>query len=252
MNHSVAVGRGPMLTHSPQDYNHATDSEYQRLRDLAEQAYERKHKLSHESQVAYKSGQKAKAHELSEKSKQEVAKAEDYNLQAAEYVFRQNNADSASDEIDLHGLYVKEAQWILKKRIYATIQQGDPQIRVIVGKGLHSPHGIAKLKPAVEELCDEARLKNYIDPHNAGVLIIELKGSQVPQSWNAPDPGLSVSKPQQAHTMGYQPPQGPQYQQQQQPHMAPPQQQQQQQQGGDGNLLVQMLSLLCVCISKSL
>lgn len=250
MGHPVAVERGPLLTHSPHDYNHATDSEYHRLRDLAEKAYGRKQKLSHESQAAYQSGQKAKAHELSEKSKQEVAKAEDYNLQAAEYVFRQNNADSASDEIDLHGLYVREAQWILKKRIYAMIQQGEPQIRVIVGKGLHSPHGIAKLKPAVEELCDEAGLKNYIDPHNAGVLRIELKGSRVPQSWNAPGPGVSVNKPQQAHTMGYQPPQGPQYQQQQ--HMVPPQQQQQQQQGGDGSLLGQILTLVCVCISKNI
>lgn len=250
MVQAAVAGRGPLLTHDPHDYNHATDGEYHRLRDLAEQAYGRRQKLSHQSQAAYRSGEKAKAHELSEESKQELVRAEDYNLQAAEYVFRQNNADSASDEIDLHGLYVKEAQWILKKRIYATIQQGESRLRVIVGKGLHSPHGIAKLKPAVEELCDEAGLKNYIDPHNAGVLVIGLRGSQVPQYWNAPDPGLSVNKPQQAHTTGYSPPHGPQYHQQ--PHFVPHQQPQQQQQGEDGSLLVQILSVLCVCISKSL
>ncbi|SJM83722.1 related to Smr domain-containing protein YPL199C [Zygosaccharomyces bailii] len=256
MSSGAAVERGLLLAH---DYNHATDSEYHRLRNLADQAYSQRKKLSHESQIAYKKGQKAKAHELSEEAKRQQTKAENFNLQAAEYVFVQNNADSASDEIDLHGLYVKEAEWVLKRRIAAAIQQGEPRLKVIVGKGLHSIDGIAKIKPAVEGLCDEANLRNYVDPKNAGLLIIELQGSNVPQSWSNPDvTGYHlIQPPSPTHPVSpiYQGPQQPQYysqqqqQNQQQQQYYPQQQQQQQQQESGGNLLVQMLSLLCICLS---
>lgn len=243
---AVAKNKSHLLT---RDYNHATDGEYHKLRNLAEQAYNRRQKLSHESQAAYKHGQKGKAHQLSEQAKQQLIEAENYNLQAAEYVFVRNNADSASDEVDLHGLYVKEAKWVLKKRISTAIQQGEPYLKVIVGKGLHSVHGVAKIKPAVEELCDEAQLRNHLDPKNAGVLIIELQGSQVPQSWDSPEmnghPSANMNMPQQAYTTG------PVYQQVQQPQYYPQQQQQlQQQQGNDGSLLAQIFSILCVCTSK--
>jgi Domain of unknown function (DUF1771) len=41
---------------------------------------------------------------LSEKGKQHDQAAKMYNQQAADFVFRANNAHSAADEIDLHGL----------------------------------------------------------------------------------------------------------------------------------------------------
>lgn len=132
------------------DYNHATDSEYKRLRSEADRLFQRRNQLSQQSQAAYKQGDGKRAHELSEEAKKVVAQADDYNRKAAEFVFRENNEDSKPDEIDLHGLYVKEAEWILQRRIAHDIQTNQSHIRVIVGKGLHSANGVAK------------QLKNYV------------------------------------------------------------------------------------------
>ncbi|QHS76541.1 Smr domain-containing protein SPAR_P00760 [Saccharomyces paradoxus] len=162
------------------DYNHSTDEEYQRLRKLADEAYKKREQLSHESQTAYQRGDKKLAHELSEKSKAQLKIAEDFNMQAAEYVFVENNADSSSSEIDLHGLYVKEALFILQKRIKFAIEHNEPQLNVIVGKGLHSQNGIAKLKPSIEEFCAQHGISNHLEKGNSGVLVLELQGVQVP------------------------------------------------------------------------
>lgn len=97
------------------DYNHATDSEYKRLRSEADRLFQKRQQLSQQSQNAYKQGDGQKAHELSEELKRILAQAEECNRKAAEYVFRENNEDSGPDEIDLHGLYVKEAEWILER-----------------------------------------------------------------------------------------------------------------------------------------
>ncbi|KAF6063643.1 Smr domain family protein [Candida albicans] len=192
------------------DYNHATDSEYKRQ----------------QSQNAYKQGDGQKAHELSEESKRVLAQAEECNRKAAEYVFRENNEDSGPDEIDLHGLYVKEAEWILERRIYYAVKTNQSHLNVIVGKGLHSANGVAKIKPAVDELCDQVGLNHYIDKKNSGVLVIDLKGT------------TNVAPPQQTyHGTGQ-----PQYQQQHQ--------------GGQqdiktGNDLVDMvLKIVCGCLKS--
>ncbi|KAI5965229.1 uncharacterized protein KGF55_001449 [Candida pseudojiufengensis] len=191
-------------------YNHATDQQYKQLRSKADELYKKRNQLSQQSQQAYKQGDKQKAHELSEESKKATQEAESYSEKAAEYVFRENNTDSASDEIDLHGLYVKEAEWIVKKRINSCIQTNQSHLKVIVGKGLHSSNGISKLKPAIDQLCEESNLKHYIDPKNNGVLIIDFQNSensQVPSHWNNP----GISQPQQAYHGNNQ----PQYQQHQ-------------------------------------
>ncbi|AET37959.1 Smr domain-containing protein Ecym_2210 [Eremothecium cymbalariae DBVPG len=227
---SAAVDRGAFLSEE-RDYNHADDSEFKRLRDQADQAHKKRQQLSQQSQEAYKEGDGARAKELSEKAKKYLKEAERYNMQAAEYVFTENNADSKSDEIDLHGLYVKEAQWILQRRIASAVQNGESDLKVIVGKGLHSANGVAKIKPAVEELCDEAHLNSFIDPKNPGVMIVELAGAQIPSSWGTDSysdfaGGHKPSKPEQAHFQGgYQGQPQPEYQQQ--PHYG--------QQNGQGN-----------------
>jgi len=46
--------------------------------------------------------------ELSEKGKFHDRQCKSYNQQAADFVFRANNARCAPDEIDLHGLYTIE------------------------------------------------------------------------------------------------------------------------------------------------
>lgn len=250
------------------DYNHATDGEYKKLRNRADQAYKEKQKLSQQSQAAYKKGDKSRAHELSTKAKEKLEEAEGYNIQAAEYVFVANNADSKSYEIDLHGLYVKEAKWILQRRVAGAVKSGESELHVIVGKGLHSSNGIAKLKPAIQELCDEANLNDHIDPKNNGLLIIDLKGARIPTSWDTVGyiPYLKSQNEPTKPQSGYSWQQQPQYQQHYQNFSQPtsqyyPQQHEQQgvsssQQHGasqtNNQLVGTLLKLLCSCINKNL
>jgi hypothetical protein len=113
-----------------------------------------------------------------------------------------NNDDSPPGTIDLHGLYVKEAIERTEAAISQAQQRGDAEIKVIVGKGLHSQGHVAKIKPAVEDLMRRCvstdlssrylcrtgvwrigvsnrtryNLSAHIDPHNTGVLIVDLTG----------------------------------------------------------------------------
>ena len=240
------------------DYNHATDSEYKRFRREADQLYTKRQQLSQQSQQAYKQGDKQRAHELSEELKKILDKAEEFNRKAAEYVFRENNEDSGPDEIDLHGLYVKEAEWILQRRIYYAVQTNQSHLNVIVGKGLHSSNGVAKIKPAVDDLCDKVGLNHYIDQKNTGVLVIDLENvniNRLPNTWSQ---GTSnITQPQQAYQGTGQPQYNQHHQQQQQYHGNTQYQQQQQHHGGQqqdiktGNTLLDMaLKLFCACINS--
>ncbi|ODV97704.1 hypothetical protein PACTADRAFT_47572 [Pachysolen tannophilus NRRL Y-2460] len=243
------LDRGAFLSTHEKDYNHATDKEYHQFRKLADQAAHRRQELSHKSQNAYKAGDKSQAHELSLQAKKQAQIAEDYNAKAAEYVFVENNADSQSDQIDLHGLYVKEAEYILKQRIIAGINRHESKLEVIVGKGLHSVNGVAKLKPAIEKLCADAKLKTYIQKHNSGVLVIELSNANIPNNWinisspTALGPGNTYQQqqqPQAHYNMNYQPQQNTYYQQQQQ----------QQPSKKNGVLVELFLGLLCFCLKN--
>lgn len=64
----------------------------------------------------------------------------------------ENNRDSPPGTLDLHGLYVKEAIERTEGAVREAQARGDAEIRVIVGKGIHSQGHVAKLKPAVEDL----------------------------------------------------------------------------------------------------
>lgn len=98
--------------------------------------------------------------------------------------------DSGPHEIDLHGLYVKEAITQTDRALQQAQARGDTELHLIVGKGLHSKNGAAKLKPAIEELIykyaplflksisltlfSRYQLSAELDPNNAGVLIVQL------------------------------------------------------------------------------
>ncbi|KAL3232810.1 Uncharacterized protein RNJ44_04726 [Nakaseomyces bracarensis] len=165
------------------DYNHSVDNEYQRLRSKANMAMNRRKEMADESQLAYQAGQKDKAHEFSVKSKEYQAEADDWNRQAAEYVFRENNADSHSNEIDLHGLWAKEALWILKRRLAYAASHGETSLHVITGKGVHSVNHVAKIKEATMQLFDAHKLDYYIPSNNKGVIIVTIERNKIPQSW---------------------------------------------------------------------
>ncbi len=54
--------------------------------------------------------------------------------------------------IDVHGLLVPEAVTQTEKAFKQVLVEGRDSLRVIVGKGLHSRDGKAKLKPAIEQV----------------------------------------------------------------------------------------------------
>jgi hypothetical protein len=117
---------------------------------------------------------------LSQEGKKHAAKADDYNKQASEYIFRENNAVGKveGDTIDLHGQFVEEAEEILEQRIRYAQQTNQNHLHVIVGKGNHSPDHIQKIKPRVEEVCRELGLQ-YHTEENEGRIYINLQGGGV-------------------------------------------------------------------------
>jgi hypothetical protein len=119
------------------------------------------------------------AKELSNRGKEHDRQMDEYNRQAAEFIFRENNAHGRveSDCIDLHGLFVEEAERILEERIRADQAAGQTHLHAIVGKGNHSAKGVQKLKPKVEELCNELGLR-YRTEENAGRIYINLQGGE--------------------------------------------------------------------------
>jgi len=57
---------------------------------------------------------------------------EEYNRQASEFIFRENNAPGrvAPDTIDLHGQFVEEAEDILEERIKYAKAHGQNHLHV--------------------------------------------------------------------------------------------------------------------------
>ncbi|THH30436.1 hypothetical protein EUX98_g3754 [Antrodiella citrinella] len=156
--------------------NHQQNEEYMSLRARANDAGDKMAQCFERSHQAYASGDKAGAKTLSVEGKKHQQDMEKLNREASEWIFGQNNMDSKQGEIDLHGLYVKEAISYTDQAIQNARRRGDSEVVLIVGKGLHSRGGIAKLKPAIEELMQKHSLVAQLDPQNTGVLIVTLNG----------------------------------------------------------------------------
>jgi DNA-nicking Smr family endonuclease len=164
------------LNHSSAD----TEAEYDRLRDLARQEAAKRGSCFDKAHQAYESGDGARAHQLSEEGKQHAAKMEQYNRQARDYIFRANNTNGRvdGDTIDLHGLFVEEAEDVLEERIKAARSRGETHLHVIVGKGNHSTNHVQKIKPRVEQVCRELGLQ-YRTEANEGRMYVDLTGGNV-------------------------------------------------------------------------
>ncbi|KAI9799734.1 MAG: hypothetical protein M1833_003853 [Piccolia ochrophora] len=202
----------PMTHIGGRAFNHSqnqdAEAEYDRLRELARQEQAKRSSCFDRAHAAYERGDGAAAHQLSEEGKRHANAMNQYNRQASEYIFRENNAEGrvASDTIDLHGQFVEEAEDILEMRIKAAQAQGQTHLHVIVGKGNHSSQHIQRIKPRVERVCRELGLQYHTEP-NAGRMFINLTGGPAhmpPQTDYHP------------HYGGHQPSQGGHHQGQQQ------------------------------------
>ncbi|KOS18562.1 Smr domain-containing protein [Escovopsis weberi] len=159
--------------------NDEVEQEYDRLRDAARAEAEKRNDCFERSRRAYEDGDGARAKELSNEGKAHQAKMADYNRQASEYIFRENNAPDRVEEdcIDLHGQFVEEAERIVEARIMTDQDAGRTHLHVIVGKGNHSANHVTKIKPKVEEVCRRMGL-NYHVEENAGRIYVNLQGGE--------------------------------------------------------------------------
>ncbi|PGH01158.1 hypothetical protein AJ80_09053 [Polytolypa hystricis UAMH7299] len=200
-------------------FNHeqsqSEEAEYDRLRDAARHEAAQRSDCFEKSRAAYERGDGKLAKDLSERGKAHGRKMEEYNKQASEFIFRENNANGRvpSDTIDLHGQFVEEAEDILEERIKYARQHGQTHLHVIVGKGNHSTNHVQKLKPRVEQVCRELGLQ-YQTEDNAGRIYVNLTGGPVQMPPHQPQHGgyAGHQQPHGAHHGGQQ-----QQQQQQQP-----------------------------------
>jgi len=112
--------------------NSGAEAEYDRLRDLARQEAGKRSSCFDRAHQAYESGNGGLAHQLSEEGKQHAARMDQYNKQASDYIFRENNAVGRvdGDTIDLHGQFVEEAEEILEQRIRYAQQNGQSHLHV--------------------------------------------------------------------------------------------------------------------------
>ncbi|TFK75272.1 DUF1771-domain-containing protein [Pluteus cervinus] len=148
------------------------------LRAQANEEGDKMARCFQESHEAYARGDGAAAKALSNEGKAHRASMEQLNDQASHLVFREHNDNRPPGEIDLHGLYVKEAIAFTDQALVNAKNNGSTELRIIVGKGLHSAGGAAKVKPAIAELMQKHRLRAQFDPHNAGVLIVQIGNGQ--------------------------------------------------------------------------
>ncbi|KAI9757311.1 MAG: hypothetical protein M1815_001397 [Lichina confinis] len=204
----------PLLRLGGHAFNHsrsdAAEAEYDRLRGLARHEAAQRSQCFDRSRQAYEHGDGAGAHDYSQQGKRHAHSMEQYNRQASEYIFLENNADGRvpSDTIDLHGQYVSEAEEILEQRIRAAQAGGESHLHAIVGKGNHSANHVQKLKPRVEQVCRELGL-HYTSEENAGRIYIDLRGG-------AAHPGGQHHAPSGQHHQQQHHHQQQQHQQQQQ------------------------------------
>ncbi|CAG8908113.1 unnamed protein product [Penicillium egyptiacum] len=194
----------------PRAFNHDNSSdaeaEYDRLRDLARQEASKRGECFGRSKEAYSNGDGAAAKQLSEEGKAHGRKMEEYNRQASEFIFRENNASGRveADTIDLHGQFVEEAEEILEERIKYAKSHGQNHLHVIVGKGNHSANHIQKIKPRVEQVCRELGLQ-YATEDNAGRIYVNLTGGDAVMPPSAGQQGSSgYPGHQQGHPQGHQ------------------------------------------------
>jgi DNA-nicking Smr family endonuclease len=143
------------------DWSSSTNLEYaQKLRSQASDHFKSAKDLSQRSQSAYASNNKSLAKSLSLEKAAGYTQAEELNTRAAALIFKHFNPDAKDlSRIDLHGLYVKEAERYLEERI-AGLKKAGKRVKLVVvtGQGNHSKDGVAVIKPIIETFARERGL----------------------------------------------------------------------------------------------
>jgi len=172
--------------------------EIDNLRDRAQELAKKRGDCFERSQAAFKSGDKAKAKELSDEGKKYDQEMDECNRKAANLIFKLNNTDKnlPIHEIDLHGLFVEESKNFAEERIKLCKQKNVDALIIIVGRGNHSIDNIPKIKPAIEELVRSYAVESRMNEPNPGcITILFKKGAQVPAYGNKPAAATNATNP---------------------------------------------------------
>ncbi|KAI9485738.1 MAG: hypothetical protein EXX96DRAFT_476137 [Benjaminiella poitrasii] len=159
------------------------DQVYSDLRQKAHEEAEKRNRYYDQSQQAYQNGDGAEAKELSNKGHYHDKLMKQYNEQAADHIYAVRNQGRPTNEIDLHGLFVKEASEKVEQAIQRCQASGQSDLVIIVGKGLHSPGQIAKLKPAIIDLVKRYNVSCQPNIPNPGCLYVEFGKGTGDLSW---------------------------------------------------------------------
>ncbi|KAJ7703251.1 hypothetical protein B0H17DRAFT_922293 [Mycena rosella] len=85
-----------------------------------------------------------------------------------------HNLRKKDGEIDVHGLFVPEAIKKVTTALQTAILDGRKDLRVIVGKGLHSKDNRPRLRPEIMKEMERQNIPCHIHASNAGVLILTV------------------------------------------------------------------------------
>lgn len=122
-----------------------------------------------------------------------------YNAEAARRIYTLNNNSRKWTEIDLHLLKVSEAMICFRLYVYRVWDLPKAShfdlVTVIVGRGTHSPSGIARLPKAIQEVCRQLGLFYYaMEGHMVVKLIRECaRGHGGPATLSEMFAGCSAS-----------------------------------------------------------
>ncbi|KAJ3272887.1 hypothetical protein HDV01_005210 [Terramyces sp. JEL0728] len=144
------------------------------LRAQAKKLAAERGELYEKSQRAWNSNEKDKAKEWSDLAKEKGAQMEKANRDASDLFFKTKNAGRPFSEIDLHGQFVNEAIRITDSKINECKEKNVNELTIIVGKGLHSIDGVAKIKPAIIELLNKHNIDAKVGEPNPGCITIHL------------------------------------------------------------------------------
>lgn len=175
--HYGASTQGPHYKSSADNQVNQHDANYINLRNQARSEGDKMAQCFDQSHKTFAQGDGARAKQLSNEGHEHKMNMERLNKQAADWIFMANNEDSPQDTVDLHGLYTSEALERTEQAVRQGQSHGWSEMRIIVGKGLHSKDHRQHIAPAVEKMVRDYSLEAHLDPRNAGVLVVNLRGS---------------------------------------------------------------------------
>ncbi|GLI61496.1 hypothetical protein VaNZ11_003824 [Volvox africanus] len=133
------------------------------------------------SKAAYSRGDYALAKQLSLQGKTYARQSKEAHSKAAALILQRNNpgatatgADNPRGFLDLHGLRVQEAIAVVQRALARGQTLGQKKLVLVVGKGLHSPGGVSKLRPAIEEIVQRFNVRATPGVPNEGCITVEF------------------------------------------------------------------------------